>query len=337
MAVVDCLAVPSNNELNPVRPVRILLLVPTLLSLAACGSDASKSPVETEDAGVLFSGPDEEDLAETDQVPDIARELRCNGWAHLCERPFDQVVFATTHNAMSSEEQRWVAPNQLNAVPTQLADGIRAFMLDTHEGLAYDTSVCHSECEFGEQELSAALAEINLFLLENPNEVVSIIFEAYISAEATRTAFEESGLLERVYSHPDGAEWPTLGEMSERDERVVVMTSREGGTYGWYHNVWDLAWETHWHNESASDFTCDVNRGDTNNDLFILNHFINEPPIGVAQPSSAEQINYDPFLLERARQCWEEGGQIPNFVTVDFYSIGDVLSAVDALNTELTE
>ena len=125
--------------------------------------------------------------------------------------------------------------------------------------------------------------------------------------------------------------------MIELDQRVVVMTSRDGGGYDWYHDVWDIAWETHWHNESASAFTCRGNRGNQDNDLFILNHFINEPPIGVAQPSSAEKVNYNPFLIERARQCWEEGGQIPNFVTVDFYSIGDVLSVVDALNNESSE
>lgn len=43
-------------------------------------------------------------------------------------------------------------------------------------------------------------------------------------------------------------------------------------------------------------------------------------------------MNYNPFFLERAMDCWEEAGHIPNFVTVDFYSVGDVLAVVDALN-----
>ena len=43
-------------------------------------------------------------------------------------------------------------------------------------------------------------------------------------------------------------------------------------------------------------------------------------------------IGVNPFFLDRAQRCQQESGRLPNFVTVDFYSIGDVFEVVDALN-----
>jgi hypothetical protein len=43
-------------------------------------------------------------------------------------------------------------------------------------------------------------------------------------------------------------------------------------------------------------------------------------------------VNHDPFFVERALQCQAESGFLPNFVTVDFHDIGDVLNVVDVLN-----
>ena len=63
--------------------------------------------------------------------------------------------------------------------------------------------------------------------------------------------------------------------------------------------------------------------------LFIFNHFLTDP---VALPSLAEQVNYDPLLGDRLQECRTASGRLPNFVTVDFYDIGDLFPAVDALN-----
>ena len=44
-------------------------------------------------------------------------------------------------------------------------------------------------------------------------------------------------------------------------------------------------------------------------------------------------INHDPFFQTRVDGCRSDAaGDLPNFVTVDFYDIGDVLSVVDTLN-----
>ncbi len=43
-------------------------------------------------------------------------------------------------------------------------------------------------------------------------------------------------------------------------------------------------------------------------------------------------MNAHDFVVDRARECEKARGRLPNFVAVDFYSIGDVVGAVDTLN-----
>jgi hypothetical protein len=44
-----------------------------------------------------------------------------------------------------------------------------------------------------------------------------------------------------------------------------------------------------------------------------------------------DQVAY-PLFIDRARQCEAVGDDLPNFVAVDFYDIGDLFDVVDALN-----
>ncbi len=69
-------------------------------------------------------------------VSTVARALTCNGYAQLCSKRLDQVVFAGTHNSMSAAESPgWLIANQERAIARQLDDGIRAFKISTHYGL----------------------------------------------------------------------------------------------------------------------------------------------------------------------------------------------------------
>jgi hypothetical protein len=43
-------------------------------------------------------------------------------------------------------------------------------------------------------------------------------------------------------------------------------------------------------------------------------------------------VNHNPLFIDRAEQCEEEGNALPNFVTVDFYDIGDLFDVVESLN-----
>ena len=255
----------------------------------------------------------------------------CNGHEELCERHYDEVAYPMAHNAMSNAEDGWIAPNQNFGITRQLDEGIRGLMLDTYEEDG-ELLLCHSVCLAGSQPLVEGLDEITVFLEANPGEVVSIIFENYITHAQTAAAFDESGLIDFVYSHEVGEQWPTLGGLIEADTRLVVFQEKlpQEDEFPWLMNIWDHAWETPFSFETPNDFTCDPNRGDPANPLFLLNHFLTAPLGG--DPNFAEMVNYNPLFIERARQCEEEGDALPNFVAVDFYDIGDLFDVVDALN-----
>ncbi len=60
----------------------------------------------------------------------------CNGYAQLCGRRLNEVVFAGTHNAMSAADSPgWLIANQDRAIAQQLDDGVRLFKISTHYGI----------------------------------------------------------------------------------------------------------------------------------------------------------------------------------------------------------
>ncbi len=255
----------------------------------------------------------------------------CNGAIALCARRYDEVAYPTTHNAMSSEEDGFVNPNQYAGLERQLDDGVRGLMLDSHlfEG---ETLLCHGTCLLGSLPLADGLTTIRGFLDRNRGEVVTIIFESQVTAEATAVAFEASGLDRYVHAQPPGVPWPTLRELIDADTRVVVFTDDAGdagGTYDWYMDVWAHAWETPYAAETTEDFTCDINRGDAANPLFIFNHFLTR---SFAVPEEAATTNGNPLLIDRAMACMAASGRLPSFVTIDFHSEGDLFEAVRTLN-----
>jgi hypothetical protein len=252
----------------------------------------------------------------------------CDGAPELCDRRFDEVSYATTHNANSNAQDGFSGPNQQYNVTRQLEDGVRGLMLDTH----YDAGtvmLCHAFCVLGKRPLVDTLVELREFLEREPYEVVSIIFESYVSAADTEAAFAAAGLLPYVHAQPVADPWPTLREMIASDRRLVVFTDSGGGTYPWYHHVWNYAFETHYSFSTPADLSCAPNRGNPANRLFILNHFLTQV---FGSPTLAAQINFNPLFIDRANACAAANAALPNFVTVDFHDIGDTFAVVDALN-----
>lgn len=283
---------------------------------AACGESTSSS-----DGGM--NGDAQPDGGLTEWI--------CNGHEELCDRRYDQVAYPMTHNAMSNAAAGWVAPNQRFGITRQLQDGIRGLMLDTYEEEG-ELLLCHSICLAGSQLLVEGLSEIQAFVADHRDEVVSIIFENYITHAQTASAFEQSGLIDFVYAHSIGERWPMLGELIEADTRLIVFQEKlpEDPQYPWLMNIWEHAWETPFSFSTPEDFVCDPNRGNPENPLFLLNHFLTGNLGGSAD--LAEMVNHNPLFIGRATECEREGDALPNFVAVDFYDIGDLFEVVDSLN-----
>ncbi len=258
---------------------------------------------------------------------------RCNGFLELCDRGFDAVAHPTTHNAMSNAEEGWLGPNQNFSITRQLDDGVRGLMLDTWY-FEFQPVLCHGgnviACNVaGMKPLADGLAEITEFLDRRPNEVVTIIFESYITEADTEAAFVASDLLRYVHVQAVGDAWPSLRDLIEADTRLIVFTDQSSAARPWHHYVWQHAWETHYSFQNPSQFSCNRNRGSLSNPLFILNHFLTN---FIGSPALANQVNHNPLFIDRALQCESESGRLPNFVTVDFHDIGDLFDVVDTLN-----
>jgi len=258
---------------------------------------------------------------------------QCNNSSLLCDKKYNEIAFLTTHNAFNSAQDNFKFPNQNYGITRQLVDGVRALMIDVYDVDGVPT-VYHGKSFLGKQPLSKYLTEIYDFLIHNPNEVVTIIFECYVSANQIQTDLDKAGLLSMAYTKNDSNEWPTLQAMIDSGKRLMVFTDKKDASASqkWYHYIWKYAVETSFEVTDSDDFTTDFNRGSATNDLFILNHFVVNATIGTGVRAKAATVNSKTFLTNRFEKCMSEKTKFPNFVTVDFYDLGNCLSAVNQLN-----
>lgn len=258
---------------------------------------------------------------------------QCNGHLQLCNRPYNEVSFLTTHNAFNAGEEGFALPNQNFGLTAQLQFGVRALMLDVYDDAGV-TTVYHGFSFLGTATLASNLEQIKAFMDDNPNEVITIIFETYVSSAMMNEVFTEAGLIPYLHAQTLGEAWPTLQQMIDSNQRLVVFSDQNDAlsTQEWYHYIWDHAVETHFSNNSPVDFSCDLNRGDSINDLFIVNHFVTSVGLGTGQPDQAAIVNELSFFYDRVYACQQEKQKFPNFPTVDFYELGQTIAVIDSLN-----
>ncbi|HET6831885.1 MAG TPA: hypothetical protein VFH44_11110 [Solirubrobacterales bacterium] len=195
--------------------------------------------------------------------------------------------------------------------------------------------LCHVICELGATKLGTALAKIDDWLRTHPDEFLVIVIEDYVSPEETAQAFERTGLLHYAYTPEPAAVPPTLGELIERDKRLMILAEHDNGDgkYPWYQSAFDLIQETPYTFKTVDDITgrrsCRENRGDPDNPLFQINNWIEKVP---RDPGLQGEINALDVLGERAQTCRRVRGMEPNVIAVDYYNEGDVIGVAKALN-----
>ena len=266
----------------------------------------------------------------------MSTKAQCNGFEELCEKSYEQIAYLTSHNAYASSEDGFYFPNQNLNIPNQLNMGVRALMLDIYD-VDGELFLYHSLTELGSTELNIVLNQIKDFLINHSNEVITLILEDYSTSIALSNAFEISGLSEYLFEYSDINAWPTLQEMIDSNKRLVVFTDNddENGPSS-HHFLWSYAVETHYDNESATNFSCDYNRGDEENDLFIFNHFISNYLLyatnSEAYLGEIQLINSYEFLSNRVMECISQTNKFPNFITIDFVDYGEADQLVNELN-----
>ncbi len=190
--------------------------------------------------------------------------------------------------------------------------------------------LCHGFCELGAVPLAGALERVHEFLVQSPDEVLVLVIEDYVSPEDLAAAFAESGLDGLVYRGAPGPPWPTLREMIDSRQRVLVLTESGRPGVGWIHPAFELMQETPYSFKQPSELSCAPNRGGTSGSLFLMNNWIDTTP--APKPSNAAIVNAYDALLARARQCQAARGKRPTVIAVDFYRTGALFRAVRAMN-----
>jgi hypothetical protein len=190
--------------------------------------------------------------------------------------------------------------------------------------------LCHGFCELGSVPLATMLEEVRDFLVQNPGEVLVFVIEDYATPADVAAAFRESGLERFVYRGGVTAPWPTLRELIDSDQRLVVFGENDTRGVPWYHPAFETIQETPYTFHTTEEFSCRPNRGGTTAPLFQINHWIETTP--TPKPSNAAIVNAHDFLLARARQCQKERGRLPNILAVDFAMTGDVVGVAAELN-----
>lgn len=348
--------------------------------VAASGGRRSRAPrlVVAAVLGVAVIGAGVFWYVREDRAPVVPPVVdACNGHPELCDRPFDQVALATTHNSMGAGDiADWMFPNQQKGIPTQLEDGIRGFLIDVHYGVPVgdriktiledevnarakyeealgkeaveaamrirdrmvgketgerDVYLGHGFCELGATRFVEALGYIYEFLVMNPGEVIVIMIQDEgVAPLDVAACFERSGLDRFVYRGAVTPPWPTLREMVESDQRVLVLAENNAEGVPWYHLAFEVYQETPYRFLDPSEFSNTPGRGGTTASLLLMNHWIETTPTPL--PSNAEKVNAYDLLLARAQACRKQRRMIPNLVAVDFYRSGDLIRVVDALN-----
>jgi hypothetical protein len=175
-----------------------------------------------------------------------------------------------------------------------------------------------------------ALEGVRDFLLENAGEVVVLVVEDYVTPEDLASAFDTAGLLPFVYRGPVSGPLPTLRQLIEENQRLVVFIESGRPGVAWLRPAFATFQETPYSFHQPRDFSCRPNRGGTSGALFQINHWIETTP--APRPTIADSVNAYAFLLRRARACAAERQHLPNVLLVDFYDVGDLFKVVRTLN-----
>ena len=201
------------------------------------------------------------------------------------------------------------------------------------EGADMEAYLCHAYCELGASEMVDKLRDVRDFLDQNPEEVLIMVLQDYITGEQTQQVFEEAGLMDRVWPMSPTDPWPTLRQMIESRRDLVVLSENHGGEVPWMPPAYDVMEETPYEFASVKDFSCAPNRGGTGKPLFLVNQWIREP--GHNPLDDAAVVNSRDVLTARIAECRQVRDRQPGILAVDFVDVGDLFAVINDLNQAL--
>jgi hypothetical protein len=191
--------------------------------------------------------------------------------------------------------------------------------------------LCHVYCELGATKFADVLTSVKQFLERNPNEVLIFVIGDFVSTDDTDAVFQQAGLADRRWNYDPSQPLPTLRDLIEANQNLVVMSEDSGQPPSWNIAAYgQLLQDTPFTFAKPDDFSCATNRGAASAPMFQINHWIttDRPP----DVNVAKQVNSYDVLMPRVQQCEQDRSKFPNIVGVNFYDQGDLLRVVDELN-----
>lgn len=301
------------------------------IGTASCKKDNDDGQQQLVDPNDTITSPVDTTVIDTTVVT-----LKCNGHEVLCTKRYDELVYIMTHNSHAHLPVfSPLAANQGQTVTKQLEDGVRALNFKTYYTNnsncgPQNVYVYHGFEQLGCITFSSVLQEVKRFMVNNPNDILTIHIEGSASVARMYDVFDDVGLTGYFHVQTLGQPWPTLGEMINSGKRLVLFTDRNNNddVVGFHHS-WSFMVDHDYDAQQLSDFNCDWFRGDPNGGLYLFNHFITRL---TPQEDSARVINTYDKLMGRINECLNYHSRRPTFIHLDFYEHGDALRVVDELN-----
>lgn len=288
-------------------------------------------------------------MAESPPPDDLPSSTPCNGYDAYCTLRYDETCFAATHDSAANSAEFWQHPVQDQTLRGQLNYGIRALMLSVHDDGGVAT-VCRGRCDEGNTPLSVLLADVATFFDENPREVVTLLIDAEVSADRLADELRALSLDGLALPHAATDEWPTLEEMIDAGQRLVVFASTPDAGPAWLLDRHAFIWETGKDWPSVSAMTCNPAVGDASRPLYLVHHnLVGSDDEGASaggmgggggQPSEADssplalatEANEFSVVTGRLEHCEAQHRRRPSFVAVDFSRVGDAQGATQVMN-----
>jgi hypothetical protein len=192
--------------------------------------------------------------------------------------------------------------------------------------------LCHTVCELGATKMVDSMVEVREFLEANRGEVVILFIEPYVSPQDIEKVFREAGLLRYVETLDRDSPMPTLGELVNRNKRVIVLTEKDAdGTVPWYLDGFSFVQDTPLGATKLKQLSCELERGDVDSPFLMINHWADVFP---PRSSPNEPFQTEREIVRRAKQCERDRGLPVSLIAVDHYELGDLIPAVETLNAE---
>lgn len=211
--------------------------------------------------------------------------------------------------------------------------------------------LCHTSCDLlNAGTLQDYLETVYEWMQRNPYDVVTILMGNYDVLPPQRfiEPVQNSGLLKYAYTPPKvpmGLEdWPTLGEMLLRSQRLVVMLDYEANQaeVPWLMDEFSYMWETPF-SPTEREFPCTVQRPPhqpddvTRDRMYMANHNLNlEVAIaGISLLIPASNMLNETNAISgygsagwQIDNCTQDWDRPPNFLLVDYYNVGNFNGSV---------